>query len=106
MFSLVSSLVLMAVAGVLSVSMAYVPYLVAWAVAAAASLVLAHRSELRELPGLAAPSGVAGRPARAHAASTVRPVLAVLGFVVGLGTVVFLVLPPAGAPARSPSRPG
>lgn len=94
MFSLASSLVLMAVAGVLSVSMAYVPYLVAWSFAASASLILAYRSELGELPAL--PATTVERRARRAAALVFRPVLGVVILVAVLGTVAFLVLPPAG----------
>ena len=60
LFSLVSSLVLMAVAGVLSISLSYGVHLLIWAPAALAALVLAHRSELRDLPSLSPP------PDRAH----------------------------------------
>src|SRR6202022_715060 len=44
LFSLLSSVVLMAVAGALSVSIALVPYLIVWGAASALALVLAHRS--------------------------------------------------------------
>ena len=52
MVLLVSSLVLVALAGVLSISMAIAPWLVVWALAALVSLVLAYRAELEELPAL------------------------------------------------------
>ena len=106
MFSLVSSLVLMAVAGVLSVSMTYVPYLLAWSVAATASLVLAYRSELGEVPALPAVAAVAWSRPPSAAGFVLRPVLGVVTLVAILGTVAFLVLPPAGG-ARAltfPSR--
>ncbi len=93
MFSLVSSLVLMAVAAVLSVSMSYVPYLLAWSVAATASLALAYRSELGEVPALPAAAGT--RP-RSAVALALRPVLGVVTLVAILATVAFLVVPPAG----------
>src|SRR4029453_8272712 len=52
LFSLVSSLVLIAVAGLLSISLSLGLSLLAWGVAALAALVLAHRSEVAELPRL------------------------------------------------------
>jgi len=94
MFSLVSSMVLMAVAGALSVSMAYVPYLVAWSVAAVASLVLAYRSELGEVRALPT---AAGRRRPSSAALVLRPVSGVVALVAVLGTAAFLVAPPAGS---------
>ena len=96
LFSLVSSLVLMAVAGVLSISMDLLPYLLAWAVAAVASLVLAYRSQVCEVPPLA-PVGAGPEkgsfPARGRMAA---PVAATLAVVTLVGTGAFLVVPPAG----------
>ncbi len=109
MFSLLSGLVLMAVAGVLSVSSSLAPYLVVWALATLVSLVLAHRSEVQALPGLlgAVPPPTA-TPRRRSSGSALRPILAVVGLVAVLGGAVFLVVPAAGAgkavafPARLP----
>lgn len=106
-YSLVSSLVLIGVAGVLSITMSYGLHLVVWAVAATVALVLSHRSELADLPRLAAP---AGRPAPQP--SLFRPVLATLGTVALLGTIAFSIVPPAGSaralafPSVLPRAPG
>ena len=112
LFSLLSSLVLVAVAGVLSVSASLGPYLVVWALATVVSLVLAHRSEVGALPGLLGasppPAGASGARRR-PSTSALRPVLGVLGLVAVLGGAVFLVVPAAGAgkavafPARLPN---
>lgn len=90
LYSLVSSLVLIAVAGVLSISMDFALHLVVWAIAAAAALVLVHRSEVGELPTLAN----RGRPTTT--ARALRPVGGLLGLVGVLGTLAFLVVPAAG----------
>ena len=104
MFSVLSSLVLMAVAGVLSISMNLLWYLVVWAVAAAASLVLAYRSELSTLPALPRAAGAAGsdRPRSFWSGRTgdtgpmMRAVAVTVAVVVAVGTMAFFVLPPAG----------
>jgi len=94
LFSLVSSLVLMAVAGVLSISLTYGVHLLLWAPAALAALVLAHRSELRDLPRLPAEA----MAARANVALDVaRPVALAIALVALVGTGAFLVVPAAGA---------
>jgi transglutaminase-like putative cysteine protease len=90
LFSLLSGVVLMAVAGVLSVSMALVPYLLVWGVASVAALVLAHRSELCEVPALARRTGAA---AGRH---TLRPMAGVLAITLVSGLAIFFVIPPAG----------
>jgi protein-glutamine gamma-glutamyltransferase len=113
LFSLLSSLVLMAVAGVLSISASLGPNLIVWALATLVSLVLAHRSEVRSLPGLlgAAPPPervVAAGRRRTPAAGALRPALGVVAIVALLAGAVFLVVPAAGAgkavafPARLP----
>ncbi len=56
-YSLVSSLVLIGVAGVLSISMSYGIHLLVWAAAACVAMVLSHRSEIGELPRLARAGG-------------------------------------------------
>ena len=103
LFSLVSSFVLLAVAGVFADSMAFGVYLIAWAVAGVTALVLSHRSELGTFPAL----GPTARPRSVWA--VVRPLAVVLGIVVLLAPLVFLVVPAAGAaralalPAELPS---
>ncbi len=105
LFSLVSSLVLVAVAGVLSISLGFGIYLVAWGVAALAALVLAHRSDLADLPRL----GATGAAPAAPVATSLRPLFAVVALVALLGVTAFLVSPAAGGaraltfPASLPS---
>ncbi len=94
LFSLVSSLVLIAVAGVLSISLSFGLYLVAWGVAALTALVLAHRSEVAELPRLG-DGPAAGRAS--PVGSSLRPLFAVVALVAVLGVVAFLVSPAAGS---------
>ena len=93
LFSLLSSLVLIAVAGVLSLSLSLGINLVVWATAAVVALLLAYRSEVRDLPALA--GEVVGRR---------RPRVGVAGGAVGVvlliavvGGAAFLVVPAAGA---------
>ena len=91
-FSLVASLVLMGVAGTLSLSLGFGVLLVAWVLPAFTALVLMHRSELAELP-------VPGRTRATAPASRWRPVvttLGVLAMIVTLATVAFALLPAAG----------
>ena len=94
LFSLVSSLVLMAVAGVLSISLTYGVHLLLWAPAALAALVLAHRSELRDLPRLPA---MATASRAGSALDVARPVAVATALVALVGTAAFLVVPAAGA---------
>lgn len=93
MFSLMSSLVLIAVAGVLSISTGLGLHLAVWFVAATVSLVLAHRSEMNDLPSITARRS--GAPVSPR--SLVRPVGAVVAVVLVLALIAFLVLPPAGS---------
>ena len=110
LFSLLSSLVLIAVAGVLSVSTALGPYLLVWAVAALASLVLSHRSELDEKPQLAIVELSAERSPAAPRHRSLRPILGVVALALAVAVAVFGVLPAAGAgravafPARLPNN--
>ena len=112
LFSLLSSLVLMAVAAVLSVSPALGPNLVVWAAACLVALVLAHRSEVRALPRLvAAEVEASGGPAAAwRRRNAVVTALGVLVAVSVLASAIFLVVPAAGAgkavafPAELPRR--
>ncbi len=87
---LVASLVLMALAGVLSISMALAPWLVIWAFAALVSLVLGYRAELLELPALGPPR------ARTFDRASVLVPLGVLVMVLAVGFAVFMVVPVAG----------
>jgi transglutaminase-like putative cysteine protease len=101
LFSLVSSLVLIAVAGVLSISLGFGLYLLAWGIAALAALVLAHRSEIADLPRL----GTSPGPGRTTGvASSLRPLFVVVALVAVLGVTAFLVSPAAGG-ARSLTFP-
>ncbi|MEP6622978.1 MAG: transglutaminaseTgpA domain-containing protein [Acidimicrobiia bacterium] len=90
MVLLVASLVLVSLAGVLSISMAIAPWLLAWGFAALASLVLAYRAELAELPALGG-----GAPPRFEFSSLLVP-LGVLVTVLAIGFGVFMVVPVAG----------
>ncbi len=90
--TLLSGTVLMAVAGVLSLSMTIAPYLVVWAIAGIAALVLAHRSALTRLPALRTPAPKPGRVALSSALS----VVIVLLVVAILGAGVFMIAPVAG----------
>lgn len=111
LFSLLSSLVLVAVAAVLSVSASLGPNLVIWGLAAVVSLVLSHRSEVRSLPGLlgAAPTAATSTRRPRISSSAWRPAFAVVALVALVGGAVFLVVPAAGAgkavafPARLPN---
>ncbi len=98
LFSLMSSMVLMAVAGALSISMELLAYLLVWGTAAATSLVLAYRSELAQVPVLGpAPNRPTSEPrAGLISAGLVRSVTTTVAAVVLLGTGLFSVLPPAG----------
>lgn len=93
LFSLASSMALIAVAGVLSVSLGFALELTVWGLASLVGLVLAHRSELASLAplgprhdekDLGAPAAVALRAG------------AVVALVAVLGTAAFLVAPAAG----------
>ncbi len=101
LFSLVSSLVLIAVAGVLSISLGFGLYLLAWGIAALSALVLAHRSEVADLPRLGAPPA-AGRTTAVG--PSLRPLFVVVALVAVLGVTAFLVSPAAGG-ARSLTFP-
>jgi transglutaminase-like putative cysteine protease len=90
MFSVASSVTLIAVAGVLSTSLELGLHVAVWVLAFVTSLLLAHRRELAELPplGTSVTAPAAGPIARQVGALTL--VLAVLA------TAVFLVVPAAG----------
>jgi transglutaminase-like putative cysteine protease len=91
LFSLLSSAVLVAVAGALSVSMTLLPYLIVWAVASTCALVLAHRSELADGPALSA-----DQPPEPGRGRALRRVPAVVALAVAGALGLFLVVPPAG----------
>ena len=93
MFSVASSVALMALAGVLSTSLDLMPHLVIWLGAFVASLVLAHHSELDELPVL---NRSGERPRRAVA----RPAVGVILALLVLATAAFVVTPGASADRR------
>lgn len=98
LFSLMSSLVLIAVAGVLSVSAALAPYLAVWAVAAVVALVLAHRSDLADRPRLVPLTALDGeRAAGAGAPRPVRTVVTAVALALAVACGLFLLLPAAGA---------
>lgn len=109
-YSLVSSLVLIGVAGVLSISMSYGLHLLVWAGAACVAMVLAHRSEMAELPRLIPSPGAPGRPT--GLGRSVRPAVAALVAILVLGGVAFAFVPPAGTarglafPSVLPAAPG
>lgn len=87
---LVASLVLVSLAGVLSISMTIAPWLVIWAFSSLVSLVLAYRAELEDLPALEP------RPVARFDWSTVLVPLGVLASVLAVGFGVFMVVPVAG----------
>ena len=89
-FSVVVSVLVAGVAGILSVSMALLPYLLVWALAGLATLVLAHRSGLRGLTaaGAGPPPEARGAPARQVGTALVGALAGALG--------LFGVVPPAG----------
>ncbi len=90
MVLLVASLVLVSLAGVLSISMAIAPWLLVWAFAALIALRLGYRAELAELPAL-------GRPtSRPRPATTFGIPAAILASVLLLGFGVFMLVPVAG----------
>ena len=92
MFSVASSVALIALAGVLSTSLDLVPHLIVWLGAFVASLVLAHHSELDELPTLA---GTASTPR-----TVLRPAGGVIAVMLVLATALFVVTPGATANRR------
>jgi len=108
-YSLVSSLVLIGVGGVLSISMSYGLHLLVWAAAASAAMVLSHRSEISELPRLTTPMGRSGS---ASLGRSLRPAATALVAILVLGAVAFAFVPPAGTarglafPSILPAAPG
>jgi protein-glutamine gamma-glutamyltransferase len=97
-FSLVSSLTLIALGGILSISAAFALDLTLWTIAAVAALVLMERSQRRDLI-----SPVAGMPPETATPAVVKqiarnatPIAASLVAISALTTGVFLVLPASG----------
>ena len=87
---LVASLVLVSLAGVLSISMAIAPWLLIWGFAALVALGLAYRAELEELPGL----GTVRAPRFGRAALAIPAAILACVLLVGFG--VFMLVPVAG----------
>ncbi len=106
LITLLASTVLIAVAGVLSLSMAIVPFLALWAVAAVAALVLAQRSVLSRLPPLTPTPPVVVPAPRSERPTAILITLVVVAV---LGTGAFMLAPVAGTdraltfPAELPS---
>ena len=92
LITLLSSAVLMSVAGVLSVSTAIVPFLVIWGVAAVTALVLGQRALMLHLPELA-PPGQQRPGARLGTVAAIAVTVVVVGI---LGAAAFMVAPVAG----------
>jgi protein-glutamine gamma-glutamyltransferase len=92
-FSLVSSLTLIAIGGILSISSTFALNLALWSIAAIAALVLMERSIRRDLPQPAAVRSTAmSRPRRLRLAPVIASIVAI-----GVSTsAVFLVLPASG----------
>jgi transglutaminase-like putative cysteine protease len=107
---LVASLVLVSLAGVLSISMGIAPWLLIWGFAALVALGLAYRAELEELPGL----GAARAPGFGRALLAVPAAILAAVLLVGFG--VFMLVPVAGTnraltfpsqlPSDNPQRSG
>jgi protein-glutamine gamma-glutamyltransferase len=93
-FSLVSSLTLIAIGGILSISAAFALDLVLWTIAAVAALVLMERSQRRDLvvPTPTALSDPMARRVGRRLAPIVGALIAITIFTAG----VFLVLPASG----------
>ncbi|MGH9188935.1 MAG: transglutaminase TgpA family protein [Acidimicrobiales bacterium] len=97
LFSLLSSLALVLVGGVLSISPGFGVLLAIWGAAALVSLVLAQRSQLNELPPLSAAAPLSRRAAVGLVFGTV----ALVGMVTA---VTFVLIPDAGSPEQVSAR--
>ena len=97
-FSLLSSVALVLVGGVLSTSPEFGTYLAVWATAGVVSLVLAHRSQLAELAPLTGRGSVARAEGRGGIGRTARAVAAPTALALAAATATFLVMPAAGSP--------
>src|SRR4029079_14751287 len=85
-----ASLVLVSLAGVLSISMAIAPWLLVWGFASLVALGLAYRAELEELPRLGS------RPAPRFGKAALVVPAAILAVVLLVGFGVFMLVPVAG----------
>lgn len=94
-FSLLSSFVLMGVAGVLSRSSSLLPYVVVWGAASVTALALSYRSVVSELPVVGPRSRPPGATKLNRPAGRRIGVLAAL--LVIAATIAFLLVPAAGA---------
>src|SRR5699024_9003128 len=92
LITLLSSTVLMAVAGVLSLSMNLAPFLLVWAIGGVAALVLAQRSLVARLPRLSSTPRSRPRVLLGVAGAVVAVVLVVTV----LGGGIFMLAPVAG----------
>jgi protein-glutamine gamma-glutamyltransferase len=95
-FSLVSSLTLIAIGGILSISAAFALNLALWTVAAITALVLMERSQRQDLPR---PERVATTPSlsrRRLQRPRIAPISVSVGLISVLAAAVFLVLPASG----------
>jgi transglutaminase-like putative cysteine protease len=87
---LVASLVLVSLAGVLSISMAIAPWLLIWGFTSLVALGLAYRAELEELPRLGS------TPAPRFGKAVLVVPAAILAVVLLVGFGVFMLVPVAG----------
>lgn len=106
LFSLASSLVLVAIAAVFSTSMAFGFHLAVWFPATVVALVLAYRSRLSG-PGCFTPAATA--LPQSPAPMPRRPILVACAVSLAAGTAVFVALPQTGGrgvsfPSRLPER--
>ena len=98
LFSLLSSLALVLVGGVLSTSPSFGAYLAVWAVAGVVSMLLAHRSQLGELPPLVASPASSGAGDPRSIWRSARPVAATTALALVTAAGTFMVVPAAGSP--------
>ena len=90
--SLLASIVLISVAGVLSITMAIAPFILVWGICATAALVVGQRAELAPLPALATTPPSRPRAVLSGATAVAVSLLAVAVFGAGL----FMIAPVAG----------
>lgn len=90
--ALLAGIVLISVAGVLSISMGIAPFIVVWAVCATTALVVGQRAELAPLPALSQQPSVRSRAVLSGATAVGVSVLAVIV----LGAGLFMIAPVAG----------
>ena len=90
--ALLAGIVLLSVAGVLSISMGIAPFIAVWAVCATAALVVGQRAELAPLPALSQPPPAHSRALLSGATAVGASILAVTV----LGAGLFMIAPVAG----------